>query len=115
MPFVYAPAPEPRPKKDAEAKEVPRDKHGPKPGDSEAVGQWRKRMAEPEPEARENYKQRVATAECVNAQARNRGLPRVRCVVGLFVLAHNLMRLAKLAPQLIGWGIGAKTIYSQAA
>ena len=65
-------------------------------------------------EAKEIYKQRAATAECVNAQARNRGLLRmpvrglakVRSVVGLFVLAHNLMRMAVLAPQLIGWGTG---------
>ena len=63
-------------------------------------------------DAKELYKQRAATAECVNAQARNRGLLRmpvrglakVRCVVGLFVLAHNLMRMATLAPQLVGWG-----------
>jgi len=118
---VYAPVPEPRPKKDAQGNEVQRDKHEPKPADSEALAQWRQRMAQPE--AREIYKQRAATAECVNAQARNRGLlrmpvrglARVRCVVGLFVLAHNLMRIARLAPQLIGWGIGAKTIYSQVA
>lgn len=66
-------------------------------------------------EANEIYKQRAATAECVNAQARNRGLLRmpvrglskVRSVVGLFVLAHNLMRMAVLAPQLIGWGTGS--------
>lgn len=63
-------------------------------------------------EAKEIYRQRAATAECVNAQARIRGLLRmpvrglgkVRGVVGLFVLAHNLMRIATLVPQLIGWG-----------
>jgi hypothetical protein len=62
--------------------------------------------------AREVYHQRAATAECVNALARNRGmlrmpvrgLARVGCVVGLFVLAHNLMRTAELAPHLIGRG-----------
>jgi hypothetical protein len=61
--------------------------------------------------AREIYKERAATAECVNALARNRGLhrlpvrglQRVRSVVRLFALAHNLMRTAQLAPQLIGW------------
>jgi hypothetical protein len=61
--------------------------------------------------AREIYKERAATAECVNALARNRGLlhlpvrglQRVRSVVRLFALAHNLMRTAHLAPQLIGW------------
>ena len=25
----------------------------------------------------------------------------------LYALAHNLMRMAKIAPQLIGWGTGA--------
>lgn len=94
---VYAPVPEPRAKQDEQGSEVKQDEHQPKPDDSEAVAQWRIRMT---------------TAECVNAQARNRGLLRlpvrglskVRSVVGLFVLAHNLMRMAVLAPQLIGWG-----------
>ena len=61
---------------------------------------------------RQNALDRAATAECVNAQARNRGLLRmpvrglakVRCVVKLFALAHNLMRIVALAPELIGWG-----------
>ncbi len=35
-----------------------------------------------------------------------RGLAKVKCVVLLYVLAHNLMRMVKLAPQLIGRGIG---------
>jgi transposase len=89
---------------------APVSEFDPKPGDSPAVAQWRARMnTEP---AREVYRQRAATAECVNALARNRGLlrmpvrglARVGCVVGLFVLAHNLMRTAELAPHLIGWG-----------
>jgi hypothetical protein len=75
------------------------------------------------PEAREIYKQRAATAECVNAQARNRGLlrmpvrglPKVRSVVGLFVLAHNLLRTAALTPQLIGWGADPSSMAAQAA
>jgi transposase len=124
---VYAPVPEPRAKKDAkkEAKNdeqdnaVQQDKHQPKPGDSEAVAQWRARMASDE--AKAIYKQRAATAECVNAQARNRGLLRmpvrglskVRSLVGLFVLAHNLMRMAVLAPQLIGWGTGPSALTRQ--
>lgn len=95
-----------------------RDKHQTKPDDSDAVASWRVRMTSEQ--AKEIYKQRAATAECVNAQARNRGLLRmpvrglakVRSVVGLFVLAHSLMRIAKLAPQLIGWGI---TPYKMAA
>lgn len=61
------------------------------------------------------YRQRAATTECVNAQARNRSLLRmpvrrltkVLSVVGLFALAHNLLRTAVLAPQLIGWGTRA--------
>lgn len=122
---VYAPVPEPKAKKDAKKdeqdNEVQPDKHQPKPGDSEAVAQWRARMASDE--AKEIYKQRAATAECVNAQARNRGLLRmpvrgltkVRSVVGLFVLAHNLMRTAILAPQIIGWGIGPCAVAAQAA
>jgi transposase len=117
---VYAPVPEPRAMKDEQGNEVQQDKHQPKPGDSEAVAHWRERMATPE--AKEIYKQRAATAECVNAQARNRGLLRmpvrgltkVRSVVGLFVLAHNLMRIVKLAPQIIGWGIGPSAMAAQA-
>jgi transposase len=117
---VYAPVPEPRPKKDEQGIEVPQDKHQPKADDSEAVAEWRQRMASPE--AKEVYKQRAATAECVNAQARNRGLLRmpvrgltkVRSVVGLFVLAHNLMRTAVLAPQLIGWGTGPSAMAAMA-
>jgi transposase len=118
---VYAPVPEPRAKKDQQGNEAQQDKHQPKPDDTEAVAQWRARMASDE--AKEIYKQRAATAECVNAQARNRGLLRmpvrglskVRCVVGLFVLAHNLMRMAALAPQLIGWGTGPSSVAAQAA
>lgn len=122
---VYAPVPEPGAtkdaKKDEQDNEGQQDKHQPKPGDSEAVAQWRARMGSEQ--AKEIYKQRAATAECVNAQARNRGLLRmpvrglakVRSVVGLFVLAHNLMRTAVLAPQLIGWGSGASAMAAQAA
>ena len=122
---VYAPVPEPRAKKDAkkdeQGNEVQQDKHQPKAGDCEAVAQWRQRMASDE--AKEIYKQRAATAECVNAQARNRGLlrmpvrglPKVRSVVGLFVLAHNLMRMATLAPQLIGWAAGPCAMGTKAA
>ncbi len=63
-------------------------------------------------EAAEIYKQRAATAECTNAQARNRGLLRMpvrglskmKSMVGLFALAHSLLRTGVLAPHLIGWG-----------
>lgn len=125
---VYAPVPEPKTKKikkdeqgNAVQQDTAPDKHQPKLGDSEAVSSWRARMGSED--AKELYKQRAATAECVNAQARNRGLLRmpvrglakVRCVVGLFVLAHNLMRMAKLAPQLIGWAIAPSKIAAQGA
>jgi len=56
------------------------------------------------PEAQEIYKQRAATAECVNAQLRNwglqrflvRGLRKVKAVVLWFAVAHNLFRAAAL-------------------
>lgn len=109
---LYAPVPRPKASKSQDGDEPPPpgSEFEPKPGDSEAVAQWRKRMATDA--AREIYKDRAATAECVNAQARNRGLLRmpvrglakVRCVVRLYALAHNLMRMAALAPQLIGLG-----------
>ena len=110
---VYAPVPEARAKKDDKGTEAQQDKHEPKPDDSAAVASWRQRMASDE--AKELYKRRAATAECVNAQARNRGLQRmpvrglkkVRCVALLFALAHNLMRTLALAPQLLGLGTTA--------
>ena len=61
------------------------------------VQAWRLRMATPE--GKEIYKERAATAEWVNAQARVRyglqqfrvrRLSKVRCVVLLIALAHNL-------------------------
>ena len=58
-------------------------------------------------EAKEIYKQRAATAECVNAQARKRGLVRllvrglekVRSVALWFATAHNMARGFALLPQ----------------
>jgi hypothetical protein len=54
-------------------------------------------------------------AECVNALACHRGLQRlplrelvkVRAGACMNALAHRLMRVAKIAPQLIGRGAGA--------
>ena len=105
---VYAPVPKPKDENVAA--------HEPKAGDSEAVAAWRARMGTEQ--AKAIYKDRAATAECVNAQARGRGLTRllvrgtgkVKCVVLLFALAHNLMRAAQLAPQLVGIGTGASAI-----
>jgi transposase len=91
---VYAPVQKPR-KTDI-------DPHAPRPGDSPAVVAWRARMATVE--AREIYKQRASTAECVNANARNHGLaqfrvrgaPKVLAIVMWHVLAHNLVRILAL-------------------
>ena len=44
-----------------------------------------------------------------------RGLVKVRSVVGLFVLAHNLLRMAVLAPRLMGWGTGACAMTAKTA
>lgn len=118
---VYAPVPEPRTKKDDPGHEIAQDKHQAKPDDSTAVAQWRQRMATDE--AKQLYKLRAATAECVNAQARNRGLQRmavrgrakVRCVALLFALAHNLMRTVALVPEMFGLGRTASASAAGAA
>ena len=121
---VIAPVPEPktRAKADQGGDDEPptADKHQRKASDSEPVAQWRARMANAA--MQDIYKQRAASAECVNALARNRGLQRmpvrglrkVRAVAYLFALAHNLMRMVKIAPQLLGLGTGACAL-SQAA
>ncbi len=91
---VYAPV--------MESKDPNRDPHTPRDDDSPAVAEWRQRMATDE--AKAIYRERAATAECVNALARNRGLQRflvrglrkAKAVVLWFVLAHNLMRAAAL-------------------
>lgn len=78
------------------------DPHTPRDDDAPAVSEWRRRMATPE--AKEIYKQRASTAECVNALARNRGLQRIpvrslekaKSIVLWYVLAHNLKRAATL-------------------
>jgi len=94
---VFAPVPQPRTSK-KEPSAPPRDPHTPRPEDSPAVAAWRQRMGTDT--AKTLYKLRAATAECVNAIARNRGLHQFR-VRGLdkaravrlwFALAHNLMR-----------------------
>lgn len=84
------------------SKDPNRDPHEPRADDSPAVAEWRKRMATDE--AKEIYKQRASTAECGNAQARNRGLQRflvrglrkVKAVALWYALAHNLIRAARL-------------------
>jgi transposase len=97
---VYAPPPKPQ--------DPQRDPHAPLPTDSPALAEWRTRMGTPE--AKAIYKERASTAECVNALARNRGLTRfnvrgldkVKSVLLWYALAHNLMRMAELAPQMVG-------------
>lgn len=92
---VYAPVRHPR--------DSSRDPHVALPDDSEAIVQWRQRMGSEA--AKEIYKQRAATAECVNAIARGRGLTqflvrglnKVKAVALWYALAHNLMRTVTLA------------------
>jgi transposase len=94
---VYAPVRHPR--------NSSREPYVPLPDDSKALAQWRQRMGSEA--AKEIYKQRAATAECVNAIARGRGLTqflvrglnKVKAVVLWYALAHNLMRTAALTQQ----------------
>ena len=94
--ILYAPVPKPR-------KGDTRDPHAPREEDSEAVAAWRQRMGTEE--AKEIYKQRAATAETVNADAKeNRGLDSLAVrgrgpVLGsasLFALTYNILRLITL-------------------
>jgi transposase len=91
---VYAPVPEP--------KDPKRDRYAPLPGDSPAVAAWRTRMGTEA--AKAIYKDRAASAECVNALARNRGLRQLpvrgrlkaKAVALWYAVAHNLMRAVGL-------------------
>ena len=91
---VYAPVPNP--------KNAKLDPHQPRPRDPPAIAQWRLRMAGDE--AKRIYRQRAASAEWVNALARNRGLRQIpvrgmvkaRAIVLWYALAHNLMQLTYL-------------------
>jgi IS5 family transposase len=66
------------------------------------VAAWRQRMVTPEAQA--IYKDRAATAECVNALARNRGLrqllvrgvAKVKAIALWYAIAHNLRRAVSL-------------------
>ena len=87
----------------AKPKDPQRDPHVPLPTDSLAVAEWRQRMGTDE--AKQIYKLRGATAECVNALARNRGLQQLpvrgliktKAVLLWYAIAHNLMRKLSLA------------------
>jgi Transposase DDE domain len=70
----------------------------PKPGDSEAVRAWKRRMASEA--GKEIYKERAATSETVNADLRSyrgltqitvRGMAKIKCVALWCALAYNVM------------------------
>lgn len=92
---TYVPVPAPR--------DESRDRHAPRPDDPPEVAGWRRRMATAA--AKAIYKERAATAEWVNAQARNRGLTkfivrgidRVEAVAAWHALAHNMACTWRLA------------------
>lgn len=87
---IYGPVPTPR--------DPERDPHRPRPHDTPPVARWRKRMGRAT--AKEIYKLRASTSECVNAIARNRGLRqltvrgrrKVRAVALWYVLVQSMMR-----------------------
>lgn len=119
---VYAPLP--RPRKVDTSKAVPQnaqsdssascgdpppvppalDPHLPRDTDSKAVAEWRQRMGTDG--AQEIYKQRAATAETVNADAKThrgldhlvvRGLTKVLGAASLFALTYDVLRLISLS------------------
>jgi transposase len=85
---VYTPVPRP--------KDANRARHQRLPTDRAVIGGWRERMGTAE--AKAIYQERAATVECVNAQARNRGLVRwlvrgvakVKAVALWFAVAPNV-------------------------
>ena len=95
---AYVPVPKP--------KDPQRDPHEALPADSQVIAGWRQRMKTAG--AKEIYKQRAAAAECVNAQARNRGLIRllvrglkkVKAIALWYAIAHNVRRGFSLRGQL---------------
>lgn len=89
---VYAPPPKPRDPAKAGGE------YDPKPGDSPAQADWRKRMGSDE--GRAVYRQRAATSETVNADLKQhrglvqltvRGLAKAKCVALWCALAYNLL------------------------
>jgi len=91
---VYAPLMQPR--------DPSRDPYLPRPDDGPGVAAWRQRMGTAEAQA--IYRERAATAECVNAHSRNRGLHQLpvrgrlkaKAVLLWQALAQNLMRTVAL-------------------
>lgn len=89
---VYAPLPKQRPGH--------RPPEAPRETDSPAVAEWRARMQTPE--AKEIYKERCATAETVNADAKAhrgldhipiRGVDKAFACAALFALTYDILRL----------------------
>ena len=80
-----------------------RTKAEPRRDDRPEVARWRERMETDE--AKEIYKQRAATSECVNAQGRRHGLTqllvrgthKVLSVLLLVAITHNLLRWIALS------------------
>jgi hypothetical protein len=97
---VSAPVPKP--------KDPKVDRHAAKPADSPTVASWRARMATDE--AKAVFKERAATAECVNALARGRALVRLvvrgvikaRAIALWHTLAHHVMRAVGLRAAVAG-------------
>jgi len=94
---VYAPTRSPRTTTSGRTKAEPRR------DDTPEVARWRERMETEE--AKEIYKGRAATAECVNAHARRHGLTqllvrgtdKVLSVLLLVAITHNLLRWIALS------------------
>jgi hypothetical protein len=93
---VYAPIPAPRDKN--------RDRYAAQPDDAPAIAAWRERMGSQA--AKDIYKERAATAECTNAQARNRrlrqflvrGACKAKSIALLHGLTHNMVCGWRLMP-----------------
>ena len=89
---VYAPSRSPRTTTSGRTKAEPRR------DDTPQVAQWRARMETEE--AKQIYRERAATSECVNAQARRHGLTqlqvrgahKVMSMLLLIAITHNLLR-----------------------
>ncbi len=99
---VLMPPPEPRRPKGAPKDMKLRSRYAPLAEDTAQIGRWRRRMGRAV--IGEIYKERAATAECVNALARMRGLvrfsvrglARVKAAALWYALAHNLKRAISL-------------------
>ena len=80
----------------------------PKRTDSPALREWRQRMGTPD--AQQLYKERAATAEWINADARThrtltaiplRGLAKVHTWALWIAVAHNMIRTLEIVPHLM--------------